>query len=412
MIGRGTRLSKDLFGPGDDKTCFNVFDYCENFEFFDHHPDGISQGTITPISQRIYNIKLDIAYFFCRLPELEEFQKAYRDKLLDTAHTAIVGLDDETFRVRKNLRAVELYKDRAKWNSLNADDVKLIQKELSPLIVDTEDDEFAKRFDLLTLNLQFAVLNNDLIQGSYIDRIKNIASGLLEKTTIPSVAGKIEYIKAITKDEFWTSISIQEIEKVREELRELIKFLDKQKRNTIYTSFKDHFSAEEKIWDLVPASTKMESYKRRVERFIHENESHITIHKLKNNIPITRTDIQALEDIMFSEDKLGNKKQFEEMYGPQPLGVFIRSLIGMDTGAAKIAFNEFLAAGNLSADQIRFIDTIINYLSEKGIIEKERLYEPPFTELNELGVDGIFNNSERENVFSILEEIKKRALVG
>ncbi len=114
----------------------------------------------------------------------------------------------------------------------------------------------------------------------------------------------------------------------------------------------------------------------------------------------------------FADDQLGNKKLFEETYGVQPLGVFIRSLIGIDKGAAKSAFNEFLAQGNLSADQIRFIDTIINYLSENGFIEKESLYEPPFTDLNELGVDGIFNISERQNVFSILDGIKGRTLAG
>jgi len=412
MIGRGTRLCKDLLGPGIDKDCFYVFDYCENFEFFDHNPDGVSQGAVTPISQRIYNIKLDIAQIFCQQSDLDDFQLAYKKQLLDSAHGAIDLLDPQTFRVRKNLRNVEIYKKREKWNSLNNDEIKLIKKELSPLLVDTEEDEFAKRFDLLTLNLQFAILTNNLSQGNYIDRIKNMANGLLTKTTIPAVAAKIDYIKAIIKDEFWTTISIQEIEKIRVELRELIKFLDRSERTTVFTSFKDDFTAEDKIWDLVPASTKMEGYNRRVEKFIRENESHITIHKLKNNIPITKVDLEALEEIMFSEDKLGNKKQFEEVYGPQPLGVFIRSLIGLDKGAAKVAFNEFLVSGNLSADQIRFIDTIINYLSEKGFVEKERLYEPPFTDLNELGVDGIFKPDERENVFSILDDIRQRALAG
>lgn len=412
MIGRGTRLCKDLFGPGLDKECFNVFDYCENFAFFDHHPDGVQQASVIPLSQRIYNIKLDIPFQLSGLSEPDQFQKTYREHLLNEAHNAIASLDIQSFRVRKNLRIVEAFKERERWNVLTIDDVKLIKKELSPLIVDIDEDETAKRFDLLNLNLQFAFLNNDTAQLNYAARIRNMATQLLQKTTIPSVASKIDYIKAITKDEFWTGIALGEIERIRIELRDLIKFLDRSERSTVYTTFGDHFNAEEKVWDIVPSFTKMEGYRRRVERFIRENESHITIHKLKNNQPITDLDIQALEDIMFSEDKLGNKKQFEDAYGPQPLGVFIRSLIGLDKGAAKLAFNDFLANGNLTADQIRFIDTIINYLTENGIVEKESLYEPPFTDLNELGVDGIFETSERQNVFSILEKIKGRALVG
>ena len=34
MIGRGTRLCPDLFGPGEDKEYFYVFDFCQNLEFF------------------------------------------------------------------------------------------------------------------------------------------------------------------------------------------------------------------------------------------------------------------------------------------------------------------------------------------------------------------------------------------
>lgn len=34
MIGRGTRLRPDLFGPGQDKQNFNVFDFCGNLEYF------------------------------------------------------------------------------------------------------------------------------------------------------------------------------------------------------------------------------------------------------------------------------------------------------------------------------------------------------------------------------------------
>jgi type I restriction enzyme, R subunit len=50
MIGRGTRLRPDLFGPGRHKEHFLVFDFCQNFEFFNQNPTltegalGISLG--------------------------------------------------------------------------------------------------------------------------------------------------------------------------------------------------------------------------------------------------------------------------------------------------------------------------------------------------------------------------------
>jgi type I restriction enzyme R subunit len=38
MLGRGTRLCSDLFGPGRHKEFFCVFDFCQNFEFFNQNP--------------------------------------------------------------------------------------------------------------------------------------------------------------------------------------------------------------------------------------------------------------------------------------------------------------------------------------------------------------------------------------
>ena len=45
MIGRGTRLKPDLFGPDRDKEKFLVFDFCQNFEFFNQNP-AMSEGAV------------------------------------------------------------------------------------------------------------------------------------------------------------------------------------------------------------------------------------------------------------------------------------------------------------------------------------------------------------------------------
>ena len=43
MLGRGTRLCPDLFGPGQHKEFFYVFDFCQNFEFQPEPADGRRQ---------------------------------------------------------------------------------------------------------------------------------------------------------------------------------------------------------------------------------------------------------------------------------------------------------------------------------------------------------------------------------
>ena len=51
MIGRGTRLCPDLFGPGEDKQDFFVFDFCDNLEFFNQNP-AAADGRVAAVAGR------------------------------------------------------------------------------------------------------------------------------------------------------------------------------------------------------------------------------------------------------------------------------------------------------------------------------------------------------------------------
>ena len=54
MIGRGTRLCPDLFGPGQDKEFFYVFDFCQNLEYFNQNPMA-TEGSLAPsLSARLF----------------------------------------------------------------------------------------------------------------------------------------------------------------------------------------------------------------------------------------------------------------------------------------------------------------------------------------------------------------------
>ena len=54
MIGRGTRLCEDLFGPGQDKAFFSIFDWCRNFEFFNQNPEPIEGAGGDSLSKRLF----------------------------------------------------------------------------------------------------------------------------------------------------------------------------------------------------------------------------------------------------------------------------------------------------------------------------------------------------------------------
>jgi type I restriction enzyme R subunit len=145
--------------------------------------------------------------------------------------------------------------------------------------------------------------------------------------------------------------------------------------------------------------------------FLKEHESHIAIQKLKRNVPITASDISELERILFESDGMGTREDFEKAYGKQEhLGVFIRKMIGLDRQAAKRAFRDYLDRKTLTANQIRFIDLIIDYLTQNGVMEPGLLYEAPFTDYSSTGLDGVFSDRDASGIVSILGSIRKAAV--
>jgi type I restriction enzyme R subunit len=80
-----------------------------------------------------------------------------------------------------------------------------------------------------------------------------------------------------------------------------------------------------------------------------------------------------------------------------------------DIQAAKLAFGEILSEQTLNAQQIRFIDAIINFLNVKGIIEPKMLFEAPFTDINLEGVAGLFDHAVAQKIISLIETINHNA---
>jgi len=274
-----------------------------------------------------------------------------------------------------------------------------------------QEDETAKRFDLLLLNLQLALLEKSGSFGRNRDKVMEIAERLEGKGTIPMVAQQMELILDLQSESYWAGITLPLLEEVRIRLRELIKFLDKGEAVIVYTDFEDTIGDHTPIF--VPgyaSAEEMRQYRLKVERFIRDHSDHITINKLRMNRQITRQDLEELERLFFASEEVGSRERFEKVFGrQQSLGMFIRKLVGLDRQAASEAFGEFLHNAAYSATQIRFIDQVINYLTQNGTMDPSLLYEPPFTDLHNEGLDGIFGDDKATRIVHLLQEIEMRA---
>ncbi|MBU1535904.1 DEAD/DEAH box helicase family protein [Myxococcota bacterium] len=414
MIGRGTRLCPNLFGPGEDKTHFIIFDFCKNFDFFDGHPAGIEGKQVKTLTQQAFEAKLELALLIREADQKTEQDSALAEAYAAELHSAVQGLDQDRFVVKKELRAVTEYSTKGRWQNISQADMQEINTHISRLMIPQDDDhELSRRFDVFILRFQIALFSGDYDTETFVGKLNLIATALKKKTNIPMVKKQEPVLNEIQTESFWQGITVNKLEEVRHALRDLIKFMDREKLVDVFTSFTDELKESEiTVRDVVGSYSRLQSYRDRVEAYIRKNKDHITIRKLQMNKPITKAEIDELERLLFDGKERGTKEDYIREIGEQPLGKFIRSIIGLDQQAVHEAFSEFLLAGNLRADQMRFLDMIIKYLMQNGTLEKGMLFEAPFTDINDQGLQGVFDDAQAMKVIKMVEGVNRNAVAA
>jgi type I restriction enzyme, R subunit len=412
MIGRGTRLCPDLFGPGDDKKDFRVFDFCFNFDFFKENPDGIQQGGSASLGTRLFSARVELLSYIHTTPELDP-DATLKGSLTDGLHGEVTAMNRENFIVHMHLEAVERFQQRETWDQLSEGDRETLYREIAGLPSEIETDDIESRlFDLTALRMQLAfVEGNESSFEKHRKRVVEIASLLEEKTAIPAVAAQLAYLAAIQDSAFWQGIDLAALEDLRLRLRGLVLFLDKKKRKIVYTDFQDEvMGVREEEVVFIPKMTGPQ-YAKKVEDYLRSHQNSLVIHRLRTNEPLTATDLEELEATLArigEEDGETLLSGLLARSGAPSLAHFVRGLLGMDRTAAQAAFGEFLSDRSLTAPQIRFVEMIIDQLTSRGIMEDTALYEPPFSNLHAGGPEGLFAGKEKviEGIFNVLSSVK------
>ncbi len=407
MVGRGTRLSPDIFGPGVDKKNFYIFDVCNNIEFFTADINEREVSTTDSLSQKIIKAKLHIIEVLQNQKDNLELLYELKSEL----HAIVASLTPDDFRVRMNLRYVERFKVKDQWSYLSDTDILDIEKYIVPIIDDIGIDEEAKRFDLLMLRAMEALLLEGEITA-HLNKIQQTVFGLLKVTRIGEVKQKEGLIKKVLDETYWTDITVDKCDKVRIELRSLMKYIEKEAKRNLYTDFKDEFVGNISEAEFIGSYADLNAYKKRVEKYIRENQHHKVIVKIRENQPITSENLAELENILIALDGISNKETLNKAIGETSLGVFIRNIIGLDVNVAKSAFADFLTSHNLNPDQIHFINTIIDYLSENGVIDNKVLFDKPFTSINDQGIMGLFTTEQTTSILGILKGVNGNAIAA
>lgn len=385
MIGRGTRLSENIFGAGKDKERFYIFDWCRNFEYFGKNPGGQEPKPTQSLTERLFCIRAELAFVLQQSQhQAIPFEKQLHDDLKALMMAQVQMLSDSHISVREQWSNVSRMKQPENWVYLSLIDVEMLKQDISPLLTKHQTDEGAKRFDLLVLTVELSQVSETVKATRSVKNIITIAQALSEKVAIPQVQAKMDTINMVLDNIFWENLTLDGLEKVRTELRDLVKFVFGQGGKTFEVDIEDTITDDGVAEKTVTYTT----YRQRVLEYLAENRNLPVLQKILNIEPLTETDIRELEHILWSE--LGTKEEYDHCAQNSYVAAFIRSIIGIDRTVALKMFTQFISDNDLNSQQEEYLKTIINYVCENGDIEVNTLINvSPFKDYDFIDLWGV-----------------------
>lgn len=351
-----------------------IFDYCGNFEDFGVNPDGKEGKEVQTLSQRLFEIRLDMLYELQKIEYQEDsWFHAYYDQIKVELHSAVVKVKSHSKRiqVRESMQYVDKYYNLDTWISLSPVMVKEAKKYISPLLDSgLSGDHLSVAFDVRMFHIEKALLESGNLNSvaKYVKNIRLVAQYLItEKASVPQVLSRAAELKTLVTEDFWKAVTVPELETMRMALRDLMVFLKdggKKKHNIDIQDeiFESDFQPEDTMIDI-------RTYREKVIDYLAEHLDSTVIKKIHNLEPITNDDLVELEHILWHE--LGTQQDYNETTDIGNLAAFVRSLIGLSQEAVNEKFGEYLSGNLLNAQQQEFVRTIINYARENGDVELE-----------------------------------------
>lgn len=382
MIGRGTRKSPNVHGEGLDKQFFNIYDWCGNFDFFDVTPEGTPQKQTNSVTERLFNLRVDMAVALQSAPyQQNPFARALHDDLKKILRNQVLALSDQNITVRRHWEVVDKFRKEESWVCLSEIDALDLKGQIAPIIIRSITDNSALRFDILILNIQLAQVLPDHQASKSMACVTDIVKSLQEKASIQQVKNKISVINEVANPNFWKGVTLDKLEKVRIELRDLVQFIKGDKKRNFTINIPDIIEYKDAPEHTLPTL----GYKERVIDYISNHRNHPVLEKIHSMQQLSPADILALEQICWKE--LGTKEEYQNyikrggMICGDSVAAFIRSIIKIDRTKALELYSKFLDNSPLNPEQEEYVKCVLDYVCSNGDISPAVLYkEEPFSE--------------------------------
>jgi type I restriction enzyme R subunit len=408
MIGRGTRLRPDLYGPGEDKTDFLVFDVCGNLEYFNTHLDRGDQRASQPLATRTFATRVRL---LAALRASSSRPDGGVASGLESHLAAQVGrLPATNIAVRPHLETVRKYASASAWaevDDVESGRVEDVLAQLAPLALD-EGDDAARRLDFLVLSVELAVVSGSSTEAEAAGGDVARFVGLLDDLHVPVVDAKRDLIDSVLKFSGWDGADLTWLEQVRVGLRGLMGLARaRSRRNAVYTDVQDRFEGavrEVALEGLVTPAFDVSGYRIRARSALEAHLDHLSVMKLRQGKALTAAELSDLQGLLLEDSK---PEELKAAAGDDLRG-FVVGLVGLDAAAVQSAFDEFVVAGTgrgpFGKVQLDFIDLIKrSLLDPDGRVTVAALYEAPFSDAAPEGPEELFDDERLDNLVDLVE---------
>lgn len=408
MIGRGTRLCKDLFGPGQDKEVFYIFDHWGNFEWFDEQYKKAEPSRKKSLLQRLFEQRLKLADAALAVHDQDSF--ALAADLLEKDVRSIKHTN--SIAIKEKWRQVLLASREGLVRQYAATTRQLLLNEIAPLMGqrNIRGHKAAHAFDLLMTTLQISLLQNSADFSDGKDELLSWMNNLA--ATLNEVREKSVLLNQLKTAEYWESISVAALETVRLELRGIAHLTQKSATVVYSPRIVDVPEVREEIqhyeYTAKASGLDMARYRERVEKILRPLfNSDPTLQKIRSGQAVEGAEIEKLVSMVLVQHPDINLQILEDHY-PETRGrlyLAIRRVVGLAPEFVDRHFSDFVEnTPALSAAQVKFLDMLKNHVIKYGGIQPEKLYEAPFTYIDSAGLSGVF--SEQQQIEQLLDKVE------
>jgi type I restriction enzyme R subunit len=403
MIGRGTRLRPNLFGPGKNKTEFLIFDHYGNFDFFEQEYQEPEDTGSKSLLQSTFEARLELAQVALKQNNADAF-----DVAIELLRADINDLPDDSIAVRRQLRVVHELQQTELLNTLNSKTQHQLAEIIAPLMAARVlRDKHATAFDKLIATIQRCLVE----QASCFDDGRDQLLRELDKLAINilAVRQKDAVIAEVRSADFWQNPSINKLEHARKELRGIMKYRQ-QVTGPGYgtdTTRTSDGGVKELDRDIkIAGASEAMLYRRKLKDILEQMiEANPTLQKIRKGDTIAEFELKSLTSTILTSHPGVSLDLLNEFYGrtADQLHLTLREIIGLDPQAIEEHFKGFLHAHpTLTAQQVRFMNLLKNYIAQHGSIVIDKLYEPPFDSISHEGIDGVFTPEDVSELVTLI----------